>query len=402
MLIMRTILVLHTTILYLLTLLSYRNLQVSTARVGNFDEDIDYIDTFVDFNHVVESFPSADISSPTGTSNPLPPYRLKIKRGTTAAGATTPRDSIHIEPYTYVSNGPYEAEFGGKNSIRYTPAQVEAIRSGSNNGLTLIIGPPGTGKTDTAVQIISNLYHNYPNEKILIVTHSNAALNDIFEKITKRNIDPRHLLRLGSGERDLFQSNDTNAVAEQFTKQGRVNYSLSRRIALLSQVTFLGTSMKIVGDVGYTCETAGYFYSEHVKPVIHKFYEDLKHQDKSTKVISLFPFNDFFADAPSPIFTDNYEHDVVSAEGCIRYIQSIFNELNDYKSFELLRTQTHRSDYLLTKQVMNITYVPKSMLDECNDDTSISDTSCLSQSPTLSMNVTFSEHSNDKVLHNRH
>ena len=47
----------------------------------------------------------------------------------------------------------------------------------------MVVGPPGTGKTDTAVQIITNLYHNYPTQKILLVTHSNAALNDLFEKI---------------------------------------------------------------------------------------------------------------------------------------------------------------------------------------------------------------------------
>lgn len=47
----------------------------------------------------------------------------------------------------------------------------------------MVVGPPGTGKTDVAVQIIVNLYHNYPTQKILIVTHSNAALNDLFEKI---------------------------------------------------------------------------------------------------------------------------------------------------------------------------------------------------------------------------
>lgn len=61
--------------------------------------------------------------------------------------------------------------------------QVEAIRSGMNNGLTMIVGPPGTGKTDVAVQIICNLYHNHPTQKILVVAHSNTALNDVFEKI---------------------------------------------------------------------------------------------------------------------------------------------------------------------------------------------------------------------------
>ena len=60
---------------------------------------------------------------------------------------------------------------------------VEAIRSGMNHGLTMVVGPPGTGKTDVAVQTIANLYHNYPNQHTLIVTHSNQALNQIFEKI---------------------------------------------------------------------------------------------------------------------------------------------------------------------------------------------------------------------------
>ena len=42
-------------------------------------------------------------------------------------------------------------------------------------GLTMVVGPPGTGKTDVAVQIISNLYHNFPDQRTLIVTHSNQV-----------------------------------------------------------------------------------------------------------------------------------------------------------------------------------------------------------------------------------
>lgn len=47
----------------------------------------------------------------------------------------------------------------------------------------MVVGPPGTGKTDTAVQILNVLYHNCPSQRTLIITHSNQALNDIFEKI---------------------------------------------------------------------------------------------------------------------------------------------------------------------------------------------------------------------------
>lgn len=38
-----------------------------------------------------------------------------------------------------------------------------------------VVGPPGTGKTDVAVQIISNIYHNFPEQRTLLVTHSNQV-----------------------------------------------------------------------------------------------------------------------------------------------------------------------------------------------------------------------------------
>ena len=34
------------------------------------------------------------------------------------------------------------------------PCQVDAIIAGVQPGLSMIVGPPGTGKTDTAVQIL--------------------------------------------------------------------------------------------------------------------------------------------------------------------------------------------------------------------------------------------------------
>ena len=43
---------------------------------------------------------------------------------------------------------------------------MEAIRSGLNPGLTLVVGPPGTGKTDVAVQTIAALYRNHPTQKV--------------------------------------------------------------------------------------------------------------------------------------------------------------------------------------------------------------------------------------------
>ena len=216
------------------------------------------------------------------------------------------------------------------------------------------------GKTDVAVQIISNLYHNYPTHKILLVTHSNAALNDLFEKILQRDVDPRHLLRLGSGESELRESLAVGGAGgtgrgegEQFNKQGRVNWSLARRLQLLAQVQRLGVSLGVPGDVGYTCETADYFFIQ-IKAAIDRFrlqLSTLSSTTTTTSVAEIFPFNGYFTTTPLPLFQGVYESDVTSAEGAIRHIEKMFAELRDYRAFEVLRSQALRSDYLLTKQV---------------------------------------------------
>jgi intron-binding protein aquarius len=47
------------------------------------------------------------------------------------------------------------------------------------------------------------LYHNYPQQRTLVVAHSNQALNDVFSKTVQRDVPARYLLRLGMGQDDL-------------------------------------------------------------------------------------------------------------------------------------------------------------------------------------------------------
>merc|ERR1712164_221799 len=112
---------------------------------------------------------------------------------------------------------------------------------------------PGTGKTDVAAQVIVNLYNNFPEQRTLIVTHSNEALNDLFTKIMERDINEIHLLRLGRGEEDIVSDKD-------WSKWGRVNFMLERRLQHLSTVEKLAKSLGITEDVSYTCETSERFF----------------------------------------------------------------------------------------------------------------------------------------------
>ncbi|XKL64533.1 hypothetical protein PGB90_004619 [Kerria lacca] len=318
---------------------------------------LDFNDTFLNMDHLRSSFPDYEIEvNVDDPKNLIPPFRLTFKdtqhRNEKRAveepiGDISSYKQIIVEPYTIPSRGPYHFNEPKKNMVPFTPTQVEAIHSGMQPGLTVVVGPPGTGKTDVAVQIISNIYQNFPNQRTLIVTHSNQALNQLFEKIMMLDIDERHLLRLGHGEEALETEKD-------FSRYGRVNYVLSKRLELLEQVKKLQHSLKIPGEDMHTCETAGYFFLG-IKERWNNFLSKVKRHNK--KVISAdvidreFPFHAFFNDVPKPLFTkENYEDDLEIAEGCFRYIERIFTQLQEFRAFELLRNGLDRSKYLLVME----------------------------------------------------
>ncbi|XP_058061541.1 RNA helicase aquarius [Anopheles bellator] len=325
---------------------------------------LDFNDTFLDCEHVTGSFPGYEIACDNRTVQP--PFRLTFEDVPEDEDSDEERQSeerdkeplpkrVRVESYRIPKRGPYKYNEPKKNAIRFTPTQIEAIRAGMQPGLTLVVGPPGTGKTDVAVQIISNLYHNHPQQRTLIVTHSNQALNQLFEKIMALDIDERHLLRLGHGEESLETEKD-------YSRYGRVNYVLAKRIDLLGQVQQLQESLGVRGDVAYTCETAGHFYLYHVVARWEKFLNDFERRDAGEngqgaidasreQFEQQFPFTRFFRDAPQPLFGGlTWEENMETAHSCFRYISHMFTELEEFRAFELLRSGLDRSKYLLVKE----------------------------------------------------
>ena len=303
---------------------------------------IDFKDTFLDEKHLVESFPNFKVSWTNEAKTRVPPYRVTFPSPDDEAA-----DVIRAESYVPPDPGPYPEDQPNVNTVRFTPVQVDAIRAGLNPGLTMVVGPPGTGKTDTAAQIMHCLYHNEPGQRTLLITHSNAALNDLFVKLLQRDVPARYMLRLGQGESDL----DTEM---SFTRAGRVDAMLAKRLEILAEVEKLADSIGLNGeDVAYTCETAGYFWKIHVLAKWEKFTADVATaaDDDQDVVRASFPFAEYFADAPNqPLFTGTDRvADMSRAKGCMRHLKTMFTALDECRAFELLRTQGDRSEYLLTK-----------------------------------------------------
>ncbi|KFM82461.1 Intron-binding protein aquarius, partial [Stegodyphus mimosarum] len=322
------------------------------TKIENQLTEFDFNDTFLNMDHLRNSFPDYEVQVNVDDPKKLvPPFKIEFLPSNISPVDESNKENkkkLKVTPHVLPSRGPYLYEQPKKNMVQFTSTQVEAIRSGMQLGLTMVVGPPGTGKTDVAVQIISNLYHNFPNQRTLIVTHSNQALNQLFEKIMALDIDERHLLRLGHGEESLETEKD-------FSRYGRVNFVLAKRLELLNEVKSLQESLNVPGDVSYTCETAGHFYMYHVLARWEEFLSKVKPGKNRTvpveKIAECFPFKKFFEEAPQPLFHGkSYVEDIEIAEGCFRYIKKIFSQLEEFRAFELLRSGLDRSQYLLVKE----------------------------------------------------
>ncbi|KAL5356234.1 hypothetical protein BJX96DRAFT_186187 [Aspergillus floccosus] len=325
-------------------------------------KSVDFRDTFLNWQHLVKSFPGMTIE-PAGEENSSfgPPYVLeyveeapkppptnpsKKRRRDQVENEQTGPSTLRVSTYKPPNHGPYPIDAPKLNSVPFTPAQVEAIASGTQPGLTVIIGPPGTGKTDVVTQIINNIYHDFPNERTLLVAHSNQALNQLFQKIVALDIDERHLLRLGHGEEEL----DTES---SYSKYGRVESFLDNRNFYLSEVTRLAASIGAQGAHGNSCETAGYFNTVYIQPAWAKFWDEARAENSTTEsIIAAFPFHSYFSTAPQPVFDPSATKEAVTdtAEGCQRHIAKIFSELEDIRPFEILRQPKDKANYLLVKE----------------------------------------------------
>lgn len=62
-------------------------------------------------------------------------------------------------------------------------SQYQAVKNAMNSQITIIEGPPGTGKTQTILNIIANIVKN--GKTVAVVSNNNAATNNVYEKIKK-------------------------------------------------------------------------------------------------------------------------------------------------------------------------------------------------------------------------
>ncbi|MDN3594135.1 AAA domain-containing protein [Zunongwangia endophytica] len=86
----------------------------------------------------------------------------------------------NLSPGNYDSSDPKYFPFG------FNLSQKQAVSNGLSKKLSVIEGPPGTGKTQTILNIIANAISN--NQTVAVVSSNNSATENVYEKLEKNGL----------------------------------------------------------------------------------------------------------------------------------------------------------------------------------------------------------------------
>eukprot|EP00217_Crustomastix_stigmatica_P009043 CAMPEP_0183790104 /NCGR_PEP_ID=MMETSP0803_2-20130417/807_1 /TAXON_ID=195967 /ORGANISM="Crustomastix stigmata, Strain CCMP3273" /LENGTH=1199 /DNA_ID=CAMNT_0026034295 /DNA_START=693 /DNA_END=4289 /DNA_ORIENTATION=- len=230
-----------------------------------------------------------------------------------------------------------------KAKLRFTHNQIKAVWSGLQHGLTVIVGPPGSGKSDTATEILYNLFTNFPQEHTILIARSNAALNELFQKVVARGIPAEYLLRLGQGEATL-------QTDMSFTYQGRIQHMLARRLELLCKARKVALSLEMPARVPTSCETAKSLWNT-VQACWEQYLMGVRANQSLKYAKNCFPLAKYVEMVTHKVFEPS---DLASAMKMAfevyKDVESVFSELHELRAYEVLKHNSHRNLHLLLSQ----------------------------------------------------
>lgn len=104
-------------------------------------------------------------------------------------------------------------------------SQKDAIQTALNNRVTILKGPPGSGKTSTIYELIMQLLNQFNSYPILVVAASNLAVDNIAEKLLKDH--KKDLLRITSITKESEYS--TNHHLGDICLHNKISQNMSDR-----------------------------------------------------------------------------------------------------------------------------------------------------------------------------
>ena len=115
----------------------------------------------------------------------------------------------------------------------FNQSQYQAIQNALNYSISVIEGPPGTGKTQTILNLISNIL--IQGEKCAVVSNNNTAIENVFEKLKEDNL---HFVAAKLGRSDnvekFFDTLSTSELNEFLHNYQDISKNKDQRIQELT------------------------------------------------------------------------------------------------------------------------------------------------------------------------
>lgn len=304
---------------------------------GNYDRTsgniFDLRDTFLTREQAEQCFSSKilifdeDVSMPPSSETNRAMYKVK--------SFEEDGDTVEIKSY-FETHKSYIFPWLGKyrtvelNNVRFSEKEGEAIFLSMHRGMILVDSPLQGRRLQCIVQLLFNLVHTNPKERILLVAHSTKTLNKYIEKLVRRVEDDSSVVRFGA---------ECGSTAEEklLTAGGRVDMLLRRRLELLGLVEKLGHFFEGVGreTSSWTCEAASALFENTIIPTWQEFLES------SETSWDKFPLKGFFQTWKEKITHNRIPKVAFST------IKGVFDELETLRFLEVLRTPSQRESYVL-------------------------------------------------------
>lgn len=295
----------------------------SIDKLTGFPQNIEFPNIFSSYQDIVDY--DATILKKDHEIEPNPPYVFNLNdEGSICAHSAYRENSLNLKLGSNFSS-----------NLSFQHKQIEAIIAGTFPGITLITGPPATGKTSVAVQIIKSIYHNFKKERTLVITHSNQTLDRIFENLSQYpNLKSHQVLRLGSGEEKLLGKDRS-----QFTAMGRVESINNFRHSLFEKVQQLVVCLGLEGKGDFTdsCDSCLAFYQNHVLPALENCTSDN------------FPLMNFFYEYREKISDESSflkESELGEASLIIR---QLFEDIRELQPYEIISNARQKANLLLAR-----------------------------------------------------
>lgn len=114
-----------------------------------------------------------------------------------------PHAETALHAYCTGRSRPQQADGNFIYPFGINESQLEAVEQAFGSQVSLIEGPPGTGKTQTILNIIANILVR--GKSVAILSNNNAAVENVYEKLDKAGLDYL-VAKLGSTEnrKDFF------------------------------------------------------------------------------------------------------------------------------------------------------------------------------------------------------